>query len=941
MKKRICSLLLALALTAGLFLGGYQPAEAESTITSEWYNFRNSDANMAITTAKTPTSANEVVEKWAVSMGTGWTDAPSVQIIVDNCIVVMSNKTIKKLSLEDGSLVAEGTMFQKSAYSYVTPTYADGVIYCALSGGTVEAFDAKTLESKWIYTDELGGQDQSPITYADGYIYTGFWNSEIADANYVCLNAETGEKVWTKTCTGGFYWAGSVVVGDAVIVGGTDGAKDSSGQAPLYALNKLTGEVISQLDVNGDIYSSMAYADGKVYFVTRSGYLCSAVADSKTGALSDLKQVQFSEKKYATSTPVVYKGYVYFGADDSTFKVAKADTLEVIQSVSLQGPSKCSWLLSTAYEESEGYLYFYGTYNAKPGGISMVKVKASDPSQCELVELYTPVDTAKQEYCICSIICDQQGNLYYKNDSKHVFALTKNQAYLNELTPSSGEWMESFAGYLQNLELIVPIGTESVTFTMKANEGSTVTLNGGAATDAVTLKDGTAEAVFEVKNGTDTRTYTVEIREESADASLGAMKVSNSNSVTNTTNDRVMTPEFASDVTYYGIYDVPEGKTNVNVWPQAADENAVVKVYALSNVDTGKYDAETGEIAITGTNGGRARYAVYFEDASKPMAVKVVVTAEDGKTQQTYTMVISTEAAAEAAEALLEELKTPPVDPASPANVTVTIAVSGNVVLAQQSVTVEDLNKDGVLNVDEVLVAAHNAAYTGGAEAGYASMETQYGLAIAKLWGDTSGAYSYWLNNVSCMSLDDTVKEGDFLVAFVYKDATYWSDIYTTFGKQSYTATENGAVEVTMEQAGYDENWNTVFSSLTGADIRVYDENLNLLEDGYAVTELGDGSYGVVFAKAGNYFLIGTNESLNTVPAVCKVICEKGYLDTDVQEDGTDHVTDSTGKNDTTTGTATPDTGDNTPIVMYVVLILAAAGVAAAVLISRRRKENK
>ena len=51
-----------------------------------------------------------------------------------------------------------------------------------LSGGTVQAFNAATLESLWIYTDKLGGQPNCPITYKDGYIYAGFWNSEDRNA---------------------------------------------------------------------------------------------------------------------------------------------------------------------------------------------------------------------------------------------------------------------------------------------------------------------------------------------------------------------------------------------------------------------------------------------------------------------------------------------------------------------------------------------------------------------------------------------------------------------------------------------------------------------------------------------------------------------------------------------------------------------------------------
>lgn len=86
------------------------------------------------------------------------------------------------------------------------------MVFVGLSGGKVQVFDAKTLESLWVYTDDLGGQPNSTITYKDGYVYTGFWNNETKDANYVCLSVadedpEDGfeEKTasWTHTQAGG------------------------------------------------------------------------------------------------------------------------------------------------------------------------------------------------------------------------------------------------------------------------------------------------------------------------------------------------------------------------------------------------------------------------------------------------------------------------------------------------------------------------------------------------------------------------------------------------------------------------------------------------------------------------------------------------------------------------------------------------------------------
>lgn len=427
-------------------------AGTHNDVSAAWKNFRNSDVNMGITTAKTPTSAETATLKWAQLIGVpasssnGWKGSPaSVQIIVNNSLIVMSGTTLYKLSLADGSIVKQATMKKSAQYVYTPPIYAEGLIICPLENGTIQAFDATTLESVWVYTDPLGGQSTSPITYSNGYIYTGFWTAETGKGNYVCLSLtdedstktdEVKYATWSMTVTGGFYWAGSVVVGNALIVGCDDGTS-STGTSYLYALNKATGKEITRLELTnmGDQRSSIAYDSngGRVYFTTKGGYLCSAKVDATTGMLSDLKSQKISKR--TTSTPIVYGDYVYVcggggviegSGGKGNFFICKADDLSVVKTVALTGYPQCSPLLSTAYKDS-GYLYFYCTYNTNPGGISLIKVKTADQS-AELVELYTP---EHPQYCICSIICDAEGTLYYMNDTSYVFAVS-DTAVLNQ-----------------------------------------------------------------------------------------------------------------------------------------------------------------------------------------------------------------------------------------------------------------------------------------------------------------------------------------------------------------------------------------------------------------------------------------------------------------------------------------------------------------------------
>lgn len=405
---------------------------------ADWGNFRGSDDNMGITDTELPTTGDDTELIWAKKLGSGWKDAPSVQIIADNSLVVMSGKKLYKLDLATGEITAEGDMVSEPSYGYTPPTYAVGMIFCPLGGGTVQAFNASTLESLWVYTDVLGGQALSPITYSDGYIYTGFWKNYTDAASYVCLSVtdedpanplEAKQASWRFVNAGGYYWAGSLTIGNAVIFGSEDGAKSAGGNAHLYSIEKISGALISDIELAGvgDIRSTIAYDpdSGRIFFTTADGYLCSAFVDVATGVIADVKMVYYNAK--STSTPVVYKGRVYFGTgsgittsgSSGNFVAADAVTLKMINYIGLRGYPQCSALLSTAYE-SEGCLYFYCTYNSKPGGISMIRVDAQS-AMMELTELYNA--EGYEQYCITSLICDKDGTIYYKNDSGNIMAV--------------------------------------------------------------------------------------------------------------------------------------------------------------------------------------------------------------------------------------------------------------------------------------------------------------------------------------------------------------------------------------------------------------------------------------------------------------------------------------------------------------------------------------
>ncbi len=443
---------------------GEQPQE----VNAFWPSFRGNEFNMGITSARTPQTEDKanIYAKWTKKLGKSWSESPSAQIIVDNSLIVMAGKKLYKLDLNTGDILAQSDMVESPNWGYTPPTYGNGMIFCPLNNSTIQAFNAKTLEPLWIYKDEFKGQSLSSITYSDGYIYTGFWNGETRDSNYVCIsttdedvNSKDEEKsaTWTYKNKGGFYWAGSVVVGDAVIFGMDNGAEESEFdvKSKICSFNKYTGEIISQLEITGDQRSSITYDKelGRIYFTTKSGYLYRADINAQTGELSNLKYSS-SFNKQSTSTPVVYKGRVYSATGGGVgakgeIVVADAESLETLFTVGLKGYPQGSVLLSNAYEAQTGYIYLYSTYNAMPGGIYALKLKADCQSgdDVELVEIYDA--KGFENYCISSIICGNDGTLYYKNDSGNVFAVgIPDSTNVEKLINSIGEVTISSKGLI-------------------------------------------------------------------------------------------------------------------------------------------------------------------------------------------------------------------------------------------------------------------------------------------------------------------------------------------------------------------------------------------------------------------------------------------------------------------------------------------------------------
>ena len=440
---------------------------------TDWPLFRKNDENNGVVDVRTPITAEDTVLVWANKLGEGYSGgAVGSPIIVGGCLYTYSGTTIMKVDKETGLVLKTGTMVGGSAFAINCATYAEGMIFIGLANGRVQAFNAETLESLWVYRDALGGQPNCPIAYADGYIYTGFWNQETKQANFACLSVtdedatKTNEAklpTWTYTHNG-FYWAGAYVNSDFVLVTTDDGAEGYvTGRGSILSLNPKTGKLIDSLQATnvGDLRSSVCYdEETEAYYFTSKGgdlYQVKVNADG-TFTKGSLRRLHLdngadsaSAPPMSTSTPVIANGRAYIGVSGTSqftaysghnITVVDLSTFSIAYSVPTMGYPQTSGLLTTAYQSGDGYNYVYFFDNFTPGKLRVIRDK---PGMTEVDHDYTTMETyskngeehtietayvlftpdgAQAQYAICSPVVDEEGNIYFKNDSAQLMRLS-------------------------------------------------------------------------------------------------------------------------------------------------------------------------------------------------------------------------------------------------------------------------------------------------------------------------------------------------------------------------------------------------------------------------------------------------------------------------------------------------------------------------------------
>ncbi|MBR4726099.1 MAG: hypothetical protein IK071_10020 [Lachnospiraceae bacterium] len=138
---------------------------------------------------------------------------------------------------------------------------------------------------------------------------------------------------------------------------------------------------------------------------------------------------------------------------------------------------------------------------------------------------------------------------------------------------------------------------------------------------------------------------------------------------------------------------------------------------------------------------------------------------------------------------------------------------NGKIQLEQAATDVTDIDKDGVLTINDALIIAHDNNYPGGADAGYAYVDAaQYGYtgySLSKLWGiENGGSYGVGKNSLlSDIGIADTVEDGDFVDAYCFQDLVKWSDKYSRFNNRLIEVNRKEAFKLKLTYLAYGSDY--------------------------------------------------------------------------------------------------------------------------------------
>lgn len=433
-------------------------------------------AKAAVTDVQPAKSSSEAVLKWANKIGTladwgsyTYNNLSEIAVVGDYIYAADDGEhRIMKISKKTGDIL-KSVSYKNDSYTihYGAGIGAgDGKIFVGYENGIIQAFDADTLQSVWITKpiEKVEGNDQydqsnaisGGFVYDNGNLYVGT-GTYSGKGSYVALTTkdedpakdyEVKDITWQKESATTYYWNKGVSAGDVVV------ACDAAGNLRSY--DKKTGEVKSESKLDDKFNGGIAY-DASTKTVYLATYYVIYEEDNKTeknritslygvkigddGKFETVKKVEVSDHGYIASTPEVYNGKVYVSGSNAGYNNGgfmavidvASDQYKVNYKVDLPAYSQST---PVVVKDSTDSVNVYFTVNANPNGGIYVLKDAKGATSGTVEKIFEPEKDDQKEFCANELHIDNDGTLYYINDSRYLFAVGKK---VSNTTPSTSE----------------------------------------------------------------------------------------------------------------------------------------------------------------------------------------------------------------------------------------------------------------------------------------------------------------------------------------------------------------------------------------------------------------------------------------------------------------------------------------------------------------------
>lgn len=436
-----------------------------------------------ITSSKTPIDTGRSSATWLRSFSGKAISYNSFPVFRNGLLYIVNENILYELD-KKGNILRRLTL-QASMNSVCHLTLYGDFLYIPLDGGMIQCVQCSSMRSVW-KSERFGGQSLSGITYHENFLYAGNTLTPAGKTSgiFYCLDATDGHTVWTyedKKTPGGYYWSGSAVKGNAIFFAGDNGTLVSHSllTEEVYDRRILTDTAKIRAEILCDNVS------GALYTTSNDGSIYRIMAD-ETGKVKSVitkKIVSGSKSANCTSTPVIWNNRLYVGslADGCGYiSVLNASDLKPHYHVSTgkYREVKSTPLISTGYASggNKQTVYVYFTCNALPGGVYRI----TDSENTVTSKLQTVFIPAQKQFCLASVCADEDGTLYYSNDSGYLFALSaKAPIHRTPKKPTrlkwkkkKGKWILTFKKNEKTAQTLIYCRQKSGKWSKKGNTSS-------------------------------------------------------------------------------------------------------------------------------------------------------------------------------------------------------------------------------------------------------------------------------------------------------------------------------------------------------------------------------------------------------------------------------------------------------------------------------------